>query len=101
MHYRSSHMLSTHRVLIEKAYDELLSDAGLRKADFVEHKKRLESRPSYDDYIFPFKLTEAELKVRTDISRIVTSNVDIESSSDFTPIDLGYKVYLYKSYFAQ
>jgi len=80
----------SYRQIVEGINEQLLLSAGLRRSDFADCKERLKQRPTFEDYVFPFQLTEAEIKVKTDIDKIVSNNTTgIDSSENIAAIDIG------------
>ena len=77
--------------------EQLFHSTGLRKEDFIGYKQRLESRPFFEDYVFPHKLNATELKIKSDIAKIISATPLIESANDITAFDLGEYVPLNKS----
>lgn len=69
--------------------EQLFNSTGLRKEGFAEYKQRLESRPSFEDYVFPHKLNATELKIKSDIAKVVSIASSIESANDFVAFDIG------------
>ena len=69
--------------------EQLFHSTGLRKEDFIGYKQRLESRPFFEDYVFPHKLNATELKIKSDIAKIISATPLIESANDITAFDLG------------
>lgn len=81
--------------LLKEIHEQLLLSTGLRKDDFSAYKQRLESRPTFEDYVFPHKLTAAEAKVKTDFAKFVSADTPIESSSEITLIEFGIFLLIY------
>lgn len=80
----------SYKQIVEGINEQLLLSAGLRRCDFADCKERLKQRPSFEDYVFPFQIAEAEYKIKTDIDKIVSNNITgIESSEEISPIDIG------------
>jgi hypothetical protein len=77
----------SHKEIVEKIYENLFIEAGIRKDEF---RKRAQTgyQESFEAFIEPFSLTPEERKIRTGLSRIISTPFD--SSISITRLPIGY-----------
>lgn len=71
--------------MIETFVDELYRQCLLDRNDYRRRDQQF-IRKNFDAYIHPFKLTAVEKEMKSELSRIVSSQIDIQTSIKQFPI---------------